>query len=400
MKTLHCRDKLSRDESPRILQLVFHEVRGGAEEHILSLLGAGRDHGFTPLIAAPAALLEIIASELAQFRVKSLTIEIPTPFNWVYRTTQLAGMLTRERIDLVHCHSVIGSLCAGPAACISGRQPIIETCHGREFWREGKRIKGNFWLDRQASRFVDRFIAVSRATERHLRESKRISGNKIIVIYNGRDLRSLVPPKPEESAEARAELGLRNEQTVLLLGRLATEKGHALLLDALRILGPRRPSLIAMFAGIGPLEAELKAMCRASGLSGQVRFLGYRSDLQRLLAAADLVVLPSISEGLPLAAVEALATARPIVATEVGGTSEVVLNGETGLLIPPRDPAALATAMHRILSDPALALRLGANGRRFVEQHFDVRMQIQRTMALYGDLINRTDTRSLLTAEG
>jgi len=394
MKVLGRRDKAPRNQRPRILQLVFHEVRGGAEEHVLSLLGASRNYDFTPLIAAPASLLDIIAPDLARFGAKSLKIEVPTPSNWLYRIIQLAAMFTREHVDLVHCHSVIATLCAGPAACMSGKQPIIETCHGREFWREEKRIKGNFWLDRQASRFVDRFIAVSHATERHLRESKGISGSKIVVIHNGRDLESLQPPKPEEMAEARAGLGLRNEQMLLLLGRLAAEKGHALLLDALKMLGPRLPPLIAMFAGAGPLEGELKSMCEAGGLSDKVRFLGYRGDLQPLLAAADLVVLPSISEGLPLAAVEALAAARPIVATEVGGTSEVVLNGETGLLIPPRDPAALAAAIHRVLSDPVLAFRLGANGRRFVERHFDVRVQIRRTIALYDDLIKEADTYS------
>jgi glycosyltransferase involved in cell wall biosynthesis len=390
---------MPKNDSTRILQLVLHEVRGGAEEHVLSLLRAVRDYGFTPMIAAPASLLETIAPELIQFRVKTLTIKMPTPFNWLYRATQLAGMLTRENVDLVHCHSVIGSFCAGPATYMSRRQPIIETCHGREFWREEKRIKGSFWLDHQISRVVDKYIAVSHATARHLQYNKKIPGSKIVVIHNGRDLTSLIPPMPEERAKARAELGLRDEQTVLLLGRLAVEKGHALLLDALKILGSRRPSLIAMFAGIGPLEDELKAKCETEGLSDRVRFLGYRSDLQKLLASADLVVLPSLSEGLPLAAVEALATARPIVATEVGGTAEVVVNGETGVLIPPGDPVALAEAMLRILSDPVLALRLGMNGRRFVEQHFDVRVQVQRTMALYGDLTNGTNMPSARMVE-
>jgi len=388
------RENRSRRESPRILHLHLTPFRGGAEEHVLSLLTAARNYGFTPFLAAPAPLLETMAPELAEFRVNSMTIELPSRLNWIRFIAQLAAMLRREQIDLVHCHSVIGSLCALSASRILSGRSIIETCHGREFWREGKRIKGNFWIDRQASRFVDRFIAVSHATARFLRESKGIPSDKIVVIRNGRDLTSLLPPKPQESAKARAELGLSNEQTVLLLGRLAKEKGHALLLDALKILGSRRPSLIAMFAGIGPLEAELKAICKAAGLTDQVRFLGYRTDLQRLLAAADLVVLPSISEGLPLAAVEALAAARPIVATDTGGIPEVILNGQTGLLIPPYDSAALAEAMHRVLNDAALALRLGTNGRLFVEQHFDVRVQIEDTMALYRDLTSRATTRS------
>ena len=99
-----------------------------------------------------------------------------------------------------------------------------------------------------------------------------------------------------------------------------------------------------------------------------------------------------------MAAVEALAAARPIIATETGGTPEVVLDGQTGLLVQPNDSAALAAAMHRVLSDPALARRLGTNGRRFVEQHFDVRVQIERTMALYRELTTRETRRSAETA--
>jgi glycosyltransferase involved in cell wall biosynthesis len=383
----------ARCESPRILHLVLTPFRGGAEEHVLSLLAGLRNYGFTPFIAAPAALLEIMAPELAEFQVNSLTIETTSRLHGIRLVAQLAAIFRREQIDLVHCHSVIGSLCALPAARLLKGRSIVETCHGREFWREGKRIKGSFWLDRRVSRLVDRVIAVSHATARYLRESKKIPGRKIVVIRNGRDLTYLLPPTLEESAQARAELSLSNEKTVLLLGRLAREKGHASLLDAMKILGSRQPSLIALFAGTGPLEAELKARCEIAGLSKQVRFLGYRTDLPRLFAAADLVALPSISEGLPLAAVEALAAARPIIATETGGTPEVVLNGQTGLLVPPNDSAALAEAMDRVLSDPALALRLGRNGRLFVEQHFDVHVQIERTMALYRELTNTKTAR-------
>ncbi len=388
------REHRSSSESARILHLLLTPFRGGAEEHALSLLAELRNYGFTPFVAAPAPLLETMAPQLAALRVSSMVVDAPSrPFHRTRLITRLASMIGRERIDVVHCHSVLGSLFAIPAVRIFRGRSIIETCHGREFWREGKRLKGNFWLDRQASRFVDRFIGVSQAAARFLRETKGIPGDKIVVIRNGRDLTSVMPPKSEETAKARAELGLRNEQMVLLLGRLAKEKGHALLLDALKALGPRRPSLIAMFAGVGPLEAELKAQCEAAGLSGRVHFLGYRQDLQRLLAAADLVVLPSLSEGLPLAAVEALAAGRPIIATDVGGTPEVVLDGQTGLLIPSNNSAALADAMHRILSDPALGLRLGRNGRLFVERNFDVRFQVERTMALYRDLTNGTITR-------
>lgn len=375
--------------NPRILQLVISPVRGGAEEHVLSLLTSLRSHGFTPFIAAPVSLLKTMMAELAKYQVRSLSIEMQSMVQGPRLIRQLMTFLRREQIDLIHSHSVIATLCAVPAASLFRDCKIVETCHGREFWREGKRIKGNYWLDRQVSRFVDRFIAVSNAAAYYLESDKRIAREKIVIVRNGRDLRSLKPATPGENATARAALGLGNERMILLLGRLAREKGHASFLEALRLLGSRNPSIVAMFAGIGPLENELRGICNAMQLNEHVRFLGYRTDLQRLLAAADLVVLPSISEGLPLVAVEALAAARPIVATATGGTPEVVIDDQTGLLVPPQDPSALADAMHRVLTDQELACRLGANGRRFVEQHFDVRMQIERTMTLYRDLTSR-----------
>jgi glycosyltransferase involved in cell wall biosynthesis len=377
-----------KSERLRVLHLLLASFRGGVEEHALLLLKALRCHDFTPYVALPAQLLEEIKPELADCEIEPLVFEKSFP-HWPHLIAQLAKMIKRERIDLVHSHSIIGTLCTIPGWCVSGRPVIVETSHGREFWREGKPLKGSFWLDRQSSRFVSTYIAVSHATARFLSTTKGVPSNKIVVIHNGQDLSSLLPPTAQDKARARVELGLRNQQTILLLGRLSVEKGHTFLLEALKRLSLRRPHLTAMFAGIGPLERDLKALCNTLGLVDRVLFLGYRADLSRLLAASDLVVLPSISEGLPLAAVEALASARPVVATQVGGIPEIVLDGETGLLVPPNDSAALAAAIDRILDDPTFGVRLGINGRCFVEQHFDVRLQIERTMTLYGKLTHK-----------
>jgi glycosyltransferase involved in cell wall biosynthesis len=374
--------------SPRILHFLMTPFRGGAEEHALSLLRALRKYGFEPFVAAPAQLLEIMP-ELVEFPLSKLSVG-QSPIGWIRVVAQLSKVIRSEHIDLIHCHSVIGTICAVAAARIIGGPPIIETCHGRESWREGKRLKGSFWVDRQVGRFVQRYIAVSQATARHLSEAKRIPLNKIVIIPNGRDLAALVPPNKRFSSRARADLVLGDKPTILLLGRISKEKGHAVLLEALRILRARRLYPIAIFAGDGPLEGELKATCDATGLSAQVRFLGYRTDVPTLFAAANLVVLPSFSEGLPLVAIEALAAARALVATNVDGIPEIVRDNETGLLVPPNDPAALAEAIARVLQDAALANRLGTRGRVFAEANFDVRVQIERTMEQYRELTCRT----------
>ncbi len=377
---------------PRILHLVLASFRGGAEEHTLALLRALPSHGYRPYLALPTQLLQEIKPDLVHSEVETIGLQASTVY-WPRLVTELARILKKEQIDLVHCHSVFGTLCSIPASFLSESPAIVETNHGREFWREGKRLKGSFWLDRQSSRFVDKYIAVSHATAQFLSATKGIPSNKIVVIHNGRDLTSLAPPSFADRVSARAELSLESAHAMLLLGRLSIEKGHALLLEALNILRSRQPRLMAMFAGVGPLEDPLKALSNRLGLAARVRFLGYRSDLSRLLAASDLVVLPSISEGLPLAAVEALASARPLIATRVGGIPEIVIDGQTGLLVPPNDPAALAQAIDRVLGNPNLGTYLGMNGRRFVEQHFDVRLQTARTVTLYRELLHERKQR-------
>src|SRR5260370_13636398 len=212
----------------------------------------------------------------------------------------------------------IASFCAAPVARLSSVPVVIETAHGREVWREGKPIKGRFWFDKQIGRLVDKFIAVSDAVAWHLRGNKRIPRSKIITIRNGRDLSEFQPPTQRQVAQARADLHLRDEPVILMVARFSIEKGHLLLIDAVRLLKTRWPRLVVLLAGDGPLESEIKARCVQYGLTSNVRFLGYRTDIQKLLAAPDVVALPSKVEGLPLVAIEALAAARAVVANAVG----------------------------------------------------------------------------------
>jgi len=363
-------------------------VRGGAEEHALSILSAVADSGFEPWIAAPPALLADLAPDLKAFDVQTFSVSHASPFAFG-EVSRFARFLRRERIAIVHSHMFPASIFASPLARLCGVRGVVEIFHLREVWREDKTLKGSFWLDRQVGRFVDRYIAVSHAATRHLIETKGISRSKVITIHNGRDLTRFRPPLPSERAQARAELGVSDRPALLVLGRLESQKGHIYVIEAMRELVRDRPHLIALFAGAGALRAELDARCQALGLAENVRFLGHRSDPERLLAAADIVVLPSLYEGLPLVAIEALATGRPMVATDIEGTREIVIQGDTGLLVPPADSAALSRAIERLLVSPELAAKLGARGRSLVEGNFDVRRQLEKTVQVYEELLAR-----------
>jgi glycosyltransferase involved in cell wall biosynthesis len=294
--------------------------------------------------------------------------------------------IRRENIAILHCHLFTASLFGAGVARMAGVGAVLETCHGPEVWRMGKGLRASFWIDRQVGRLVDKYIAVSHAAERHLVRNKRVPKNKIRVIHNGRDLDRFAPGNPDRRIATRAALGIGEAPALLTMARLDDQKGHRHLIDALAILAVRHPDLVTLLAGEGPLENSLRAQCAELGLAGRVRFLGYRRDVPELLEAADVVVLPSLYEGLPLVAIEALAAGRPMVATEVDGTPEVVINEQTGLLVPPANPVALAGAIERLLNDPKLAARLASDGRKFVQGNFAVQRQIEQTVALYSEL--------------
>jgi glycosyltransferase involved in cell wall biosynthesis len=374
-------------DRPRVLHFIWSSVRAGAEEHALSILAALPDYGMKPYFAAPERLLSAMRPELAQAQIEAFPLDISSLMD-LRAVSRLVRLLRRERISLVHSHLFISSLFASPVARLAGVPAVIETFHGREVWREGKPLKGSFWIDRQVARLVDLYIAVSHACARDLREKKKIPAEKIRVIHNGRDLSLYVTADPALRNEARAELGLADEQrAILVLGRLETQKGHIFLIQALADLVSRWPRVIALFAGSGSLEGELRARVEALGLSRHVAFLGYRNDAPRLFAAADMVVLPSLHEGLPLVAIEALAAARPMVATAVDGTPEVIIDEQTGLLVPPGDPGAMASAVERLLRYPDLGAKLACAGHAHVMQRFDIRMQLERTVEVYREVM-------------
>ena len=370
----------------KILHFLTSNVRAGAEEHALSLLANSRQFGIEPYLAAPPALLASMDRELTQACVERVPIEFSSVFDFV-TGARLGRILRRERIDILHCHLFIASFFGAGPARMAGTRGVIETCHGPENWRIGKPLRGGFWIDRQVGRMVDKYIAVSPAAARHLIERKRVPQSKIQVIRNGRDLDRYAPRGMDESNRIRRELGVAGEPAILVPARLADQKGHRYLIEAIARLLPRWPQLTLLLAGEGPLEAALRDQCARCGINGQARFLGYREDIPELLAAADLVVLPSLYEGLPLAAIEALAAGRPIVATAVDGTPEVVIDGKTGLLVPPADSAALADAIERLLADSALAANLASAGNVHVRENFGLGKQVEETFALYRQLL-------------
>jgi glycosyltransferase involved in cell wall biosynthesis len=355
-------------------------VRGGAEEHMLTLMRGLDRELFRVHLTCPAELAEKLHPDLpTDVEVMPLSLRQPRHLG---AAVQLGRVLRRSRIGILHSHNFYGSLFASPTGWFARVPVIVETPHVRELWRKGW-LKSRYVVDRLVGRFVDHYVAVSNANARYLTETKRLPVKKITVIHNGCDLQKFLSEVPAP-VELRKTLGFNESDPILLLvGRLEPQKGHAVLLEALKTVQEHFPRTRLVCAGEGALRNELEARTRALGLTESVRFVGYQRDISAWLALANITVLPSFYEGLPIVAIESLAAGRPMVATAVDGSTEVIVDGRTGLTVPSGDPPALAVAICRLIGDPKLCQQLGQQGRAWVYQHFDEREQIRRTQDLY-----------------
>jgi glycosyltransferase involved in cell wall biosynthesis len=180
---------------------------------------------------------------------------------------------------------------------------------------------------------------------------------------------------------------------VLSIGRFVAEKGHRHLLEAAARIERTRPGVHWVLVGAGELEAALSREAQALGLASQVHFTGWRDDVPDVLAVADVFVLPSVNEGFGRVVVEAMAMARPVVATAVGGVPEIVRDGETGVLVPASDPRALADTVRSLLDDPARAARLGAAGRACAESRFSLTAHVDAVERVYTEVLGGHATR-------
>lgn len=374
------------DGQIKVLQFTNTTVRAGVEEHLLRLLH-GLDRGiFKSYLVCPAILAEQFEADIPNdVPVARLSIENPLE---VRGMLQLVKLMRCWRPDVVHSHMFRSSLVASPAAFLCGIPAIVETPHVREGWRRGW-LKGSFAVDRFLGRFVTHYIAVSEANARYLVEEKRIPAKKVTVIRNGIDLTRFDPARlrPQELRKTRG-FG-EDDLVIVVMARLEPQKGHHILLEALTHVVPEFPRLRVVFVGDGTLRAELEQKSRSLGLERSVDFVGRQADPENWLAMADIAVLPSLYEGLPIAAIESLAMGTPMIATAVDGTPEVVVHGKTGLTVPPGDPGALAVAIRCLLRNRELRRELGAAGRQWAVLHFDKEQQVSKTQELYLKALHR-----------
>jgi glycosyltransferase involved in cell wall biosynthesis len=351
----------------RVLHVDPERGWGGGEVQVTHLVRELARRGHASVVATPAGgpLARAVASEGAH------VADCPIASHADLRAVPTLRRLARDA-DVVHFHTARAHAMApwlgrGPRRVVTRRMDYVP--------------RGGLWVRYLYNRAVDRVIAISGGVERAL-VAAGVDPARIRVVPSGVDVARFVAP-PGARAALRAAWGAADGDVVaLVVGVLEARKGHATLIDAAGRLGRDVP-LRLVFCGTGSQEAALRAEAAARGVG--VGFLGFRDDVAACLAAADVAVLPSLQEGLGVAALEAMAAGRPVVATRVGGLAEVVVDGETGRLVPAADPAALADALRTLAHDPAARARMGAAGTARVAASYSVAAMAEGTLACYRD---------------
>ncbi|VAV84936.1 hypothetical protein MNBD_DELTA01-864 [hydrothermal vent metagenome] len=369
----------------KIVHFLNSRVRGGVENHVLLLLKYLDRTRFEPVVVCPPVLADILRSELQAMKVDVFELEVKGPFD-IRDMLRFISFLRREKVDIVHAHLFNASRASHFLAKLAGVRITIETNHVREAWRKGT-LKTWYAIDRLFARFTDCIIAVSKANAAYLSEVKGIARGKIRVVQNGIDTRAFdVRGRPASSI--KAALGIPDgAPLVTVIARLEPQKGHIYLLEAVPEIIKKYPDVVFLLAGDGILASELKAQASRLKIDNNVIFAGFRSDARRLLSSSDIFLLPSLWEGLPLVVIEASAAGIPVIATAVDGTPEVVRDGETGILIEPRNPVVITESVLRLLDNPQQARRMGQRGASYVRAHFDISKQVKGTEDIYMELI-------------
>ena len=298
----------------------------------------------------------------------------------LYRWLSLRGILRRERVDVLHSH-MFGSNVGGTVIGRLARVPAI-VAHEHTWSFEGRPLRR--LVDREViGRGSSVFIAVSRDDRRKMIEIEGVNPNKILHVPNG-----IAPPPPPTGADVRSDLGI--PAGVPLVGTVSVlrpQKALDVFIRASAQLLREDPDLRVLLAGDGPLRGELTELVQSLGVEDRLLMLGYRSDASDVMAALDVAVSSSAFEGSPLAVMEYMESARPIVATRVGGVPDLIEDGVHGLLVDSGDEAGLAVAIRRMLDDPEAARRMGEAARERRRHEFTVDLMVRRFEALYERLV-------------
>jgi len=379
-----------------VLHVITRLEAGGAPNTLLLLLEGLSARGIavelaTGLTEPPAEDLLDQARELGFpiHVIPSLRRDLH-PLHDLAALFSLWRLMRRIRPVLVHAHTSKGGFMGRLAALLAGVKIRLYTPHGTVltgyFGSTAEKIFA--WLERLSARWTTRIIGLNRLESEAYLAAGIGRAHQHRQIENGIELERFSPLPEDLRRQRRHEEGIGDDEVVMItVGRLVPVKDQLTLIAALGQLAEDLPAWRLMIVGEGPERSALEERTRSLGLTDRIAFLGQREDVPGLLGLSDLFVLTSVNEGFGLVLVEAMAGALPVIATAVGGIPEVVIEAETGLLVPAGDPPALARALERLLIDPDLRQRLGTRGREIARERYGVDRMVEKTIALYEEVL-------------
>jgi glycosyltransferase involved in cell wall biosynthesis len=368
----------------RLLHIVKVKGIGGCERHLLDLLPALAYRGFDIHVCVLTAKHAAPFLELLEARgVNCETIPAGPDLNPAL-VARIRRLTTNVRPSIIHTHLIHGDVYGQIAARLGGILGV-STVHGAHAELRKPPFRAAAFA---AGRSARRTIAISEHVRKFLEELRVARPDAVRVVHYGIDAADW-SSTPAERADARHLFGAGVADVVVgAASRLIPGKGHEDLVEAMGLAVSRVPELKLVVAGDGPTRPALES--RARGLpEGSVQFLGFRSDVRAVMAGFDVLAFPTtagLSEGFGLAALEAMASARPVIATRVGSLPEIVIDGRTGLLVHPGDSRALADALVRLGSDPELRARLGDAARKRASAEFSLQKMVDKTLDVYAEL--------------
>lgn len=369
----------------RVLHLLVTTSPGGGPKHVYDLIRHLPRGEFDVVVTAPRD--GVFFDRFCELGVE--TVELPLGRLGVRHLPRTIRLMRDEGIDVVHTHGK-GAGLFGRLAARALHLPAVHTFHGIHYSSysvSGQRLY--LALERRLSRMSHAIINVSASQEAEGLALKLFRRDQSVVVVNGVDLDEMARVV-RESPVRREQLGLTADDFVLgCVSRWDPVKRFEVLLQAARRLTSRIPRLALVLVGGGGEEARIRRLVGETGLQDRVIFTGFLGTPPRVYGALDLYVATSLKEGLPLAPLEAMAAGLAIVATDVPGHRDVIVRGETGLLVPPEDPASLAEAIAMLAADPDWRQQMGRAGRQRVAEQFTVQHMAERTAAVYRHALQR-----------
>jgi glycosyltransferase involved in cell wall biosynthesis len=359
---------------------------GGAEKHVIILCTGLRELGYHNIIVCPEGKFAQLMRSLG-FKVYGVDLR-NRQWSAIWQIKRIAQA---EKVDIVHTHHYYADKRGLIAAKLAKSPHIVTTIHNYinlDDYAKPKKINFPHWFrNTLVTHFSDRIITVSEATTKHTIKQLRISPAKVFTVHNGVELEDIEKIAKEKREKVRQEFNINPAgKYVAIIARLDAEKGHKYLFQAIPLIAGDIPELKLLVLGEGYANAELKASAQAMGIADRVVFTGLRDDVPAIVSWMDVVVIPSLIEGFGLAAIEAMALAKPVIASRVGGIPEIVVDDETGMLVPPKEPVALARAIGKILQNRKLAEQMGQKGKQRVNEKFNSRLFVKKTLAVYENM--------------